>query len=78
MSAAQAELRCEVEPLWPFRLPRAGTDGVARRRGDVLERLIHVGSQSGRNSGENSGDRYPSTSYGVPNRGESRMPDTNR
>lgn len=43
MSAVQAELRREVTPPWPFRLPRAGMDGVARRRGDVLERLIHVG-----------------------------------
>lgn len=42
MSAAQAELRCEVTPPWPFLLPRGGTDGVARRRGDVLERLVHV------------------------------------
>ncbi|MCW3003386.1 MAG: DNA-3-methyladenine glycosylase 2 family protein [Conexibacter sp.] len=29
--------------MWPFRLPGAGgMDGVARRRGGVLERLLHV------------------------------------
>ncbi|HEY5143433.1 MAG TPA: hypothetical protein VII98_08035 [Solirubrobacteraceae bacterium] len=32
----------EVRPPWPFRLPRAGPDGVARRVGAVLERLVHV------------------------------------
>ncbi len=37
------ELRIEVVPPWPFRLPtRPGRDGVMRRRGDVLERLIHI------------------------------------
>jgi 3-methyladenine DNA glycosylase/8-oxoguanine DNA glycosylase len=32
----------EVRPPWPFRLPRGGPDGVARREGAVLERLVHV------------------------------------
>lgn len=36
------EVRHEVRPPWPFRLPRAGTDGVVRRRGAWLERLLHV------------------------------------
>jgi DNA-3-methyladenine glycosylase II len=37
------ELRIEVVPRWPFRLPQyAGRDGVARLRGGVLERLLHV------------------------------------
>ncbi|MCD6726978.1 MAG: hypothetical protein LT070_07030 [Solirubrobacteraceae bacterium] len=36
------ELRREVSPAWPVRLPRAGLDGVARRRGQVWERLVHV------------------------------------
>ncbi len=37
------ELRIEVVPPWPFRLPlRGGRDGVLRRRGAVLERLLHV------------------------------------
>ncbi|MDX6690143.1 MAG: hypothetical protein QOG15_1600 [Solirubrobacteraceae bacterium] len=37
------ELRIEVEPPWAFRLPRGtGGDGVLRRRGSVLERLLHV------------------------------------
>lgn len=32
----------EVRPAWPVRLPRAGMDGLARRREGVLERLLHV------------------------------------
>ncbi len=36
------EVREEVRPRSPFRLPlRAGMDGVLRRRGGVLERLLH-------------------------------------
>jgi len=36
------ELRVEVTPPWPFRLPRrGGMDGVTRVRGGVLERLLH-------------------------------------
>jgi 3-methyladenine DNA glycosylase/8-oxoguanine DNA glycosylase len=39
------ELRREVEPVGPFRLPRwSGMDGLLRRRGDVLERLLHRGA----------------------------------
>ncbi len=37
------EVRREVRPAWPFRLPRAGRDGVLRRgRDGGLERLLHV------------------------------------
>jgi len=37
------EVRREIHPAWPFRLPGAGgMDGVARRRGGVYERLLHV------------------------------------
>jgi 3-methyladenine DNA glycosylase/8-oxoguanine DNA glycosylase len=37
------ELRLEVVPRWAFRLPAGGGgDGVMRRRGGVLERLLHV------------------------------------
>ena len=37
------ELRIEVVPRWAFRLPaHGGRDGVLRRRGGVLERLLHV------------------------------------
>jgi 3-methyladenine DNA glycosylase/8-oxoguanine DNA glycosylase len=37
------ELRIEVVPRWPFRLPpHGGRDGVLRRRGAVLERLVHL------------------------------------
>jgi 3-methyladenine DNA glycosylase/8-oxoguanine DNA glycosylase len=40
------ELREEVRPAGPFRLTlRAGVDGVLRRRGGVLERLLHCGEQ---------------------------------
>jgi 3-methyladenine DNA glycosylase/8-oxoguanine DNA glycosylase len=40
------ELRVEVKPAGPFRLPRSGsTDGVLRSRGDVLERLLHHGGE---------------------------------
>jgi 3-methyladenine DNA glycosylase/8-oxoguanine DNA glycosylase len=36
------ELRVEVSPASPFRLPRKiGKDGVTRRRGGVIERLLH-------------------------------------
>ncbi|HWC27968.1 MAG TPA: hypothetical protein VG474_15365 [Solirubrobacteraceae bacterium] len=37
------EVRIEVVPRWPFRLPaHGGADGVMRRRGGVLERLLHL------------------------------------
>jgi 3-methyladenine DNA glycosylase/8-oxoguanine DNA glycosylase len=40
------ELRVQVAPVGPFRLPRwHGGDGVVRRRGGVLERLLHDGDQ---------------------------------
>jgi 3-methyladenine DNA glycosylase/8-oxoguanine DNA glycosylase len=40
--AGSCELRVEVVPRWPLRLPPAGADGVMRARGGVLERLLHV------------------------------------
>jgi 3-methyladenine DNA glycosylase/8-oxoguanine DNA glycosylase len=37
------EVRREIRPVWPFRLPGAGgMDGVARKRDGVYERLLHV------------------------------------
>jgi 3-methyladenine DNA glycosylase/8-oxoguanine DNA glycosylase len=37
------EVRVEVVPRWPFRLPaHGGRDGVMRCRGRVLERLLHL------------------------------------
>lgn len=40
--SALVELREEVAPAGPYRLPRrTGLDGMLRRRGDVLERLLH-------------------------------------
>jgi len=36
------DLRVEVRPRWPFRLPRyGGPDGLTRIRGGVLHRLLH-------------------------------------
>jgi len=35
-------VRREVRPAWPVRLPRPGMDGLLRRRGGGLERLLHV------------------------------------
>jgi DNA-3-methyladenine glycosylase II len=41
------ELRVEVTPASPFRLPRhGGADGVLRSRGGVLERLLHHDGES--------------------------------
>jgi 3-methyladenine DNA glycosylase/8-oxoguanine DNA glycosylase len=38
-----AVLEVEVRPPWPYRLPlRNGGDGVQRRRGGVITRLLHV------------------------------------
>jgi 3-methyladenine DNA glycosylase/8-oxoguanine DNA glycosylase len=36
------EVTREVRPPWPFRLPGGGADGVLRRRGHAIERLLHV------------------------------------
>jgi DNA-3-methyladenine glycosylase II len=41
-SSGRVELRVEVTPVSPFRLSLAGgMDGVLRRRGGILERLLH-------------------------------------
>jgi DNA-3-methyladenine glycosylase II len=37
----QHELRVEVSPPWPFRLPGGSADGLMRRRGASLQRLLH-------------------------------------
>ena len=38
-------MEAEVRPPWPYRLPlRNGADGVQRRRGAVITRLLHVGA----------------------------------
>ena len=36
------EVRREVRPVWPLRLPGGGMDGVMRRDGAVRMRLVHV------------------------------------
>src|SRR3954453_10037018 len=40
-AAARAELRVEVRPPWPFRLRGGSADGLLRRRGPGLQRLLH-------------------------------------
>ena len=39
---ALVELRVEVEPPWPFRLGGGTMDGLLRRRGASLQRLLHL------------------------------------
>jgi len=39
---ATVELRAELVPRWPLRLPGSGADGVLRARGGVLERLLVI------------------------------------
>jgi DNA-3-methyladenine glycosylase II len=39
---APVELRVEVTPPWPFRIGRGSGDGILRRRGATLMRLLHV------------------------------------
>ena len=40
------EVRVEVRPPWIFRLPRRlGLDGLTRRRGGVLERMLHLAGE---------------------------------
>jgi 3-methyladenine DNA glycosylase/8-oxoguanine DNA glycosylase len=43
--AGPVELREEVRPAGPFRLPRRTPEGLLRRRGNVLERLLHQGEE---------------------------------
>jgi 3-methyladenine DNA glycosylase/8-oxoguanine DNA glycosylase len=38
-------LRVEVLPPWPFRLRGGSMDGLFRRRGDAVQRLVHVGEE---------------------------------
>jgi DNA-3-methyladenine glycosylase II len=42
---APVDLRVEVTPPWPFRLGRGSGDGILRRRGPTLMRLLHVGDE---------------------------------
>jgi 3-methyladenine DNA glycosylase/8-oxoguanine DNA glycosylase len=46
LGSRQVEVRREVRPAWPFRLPRRlGLDRLMRRRGGVLHRLVHFGEE---------------------------------
>lgn len=40
-----AHVRVAVDPVAPYRLPRAVPDGVMRRRGGLLERVVHGDGQ---------------------------------
>jgi DNA-3-methyladenine glycosylase II len=42
---APAQVRAEVRPPWPFRLPGGTPDGLTRRRGAGLQRWLHVGAE---------------------------------
>jgi DNA-3-methyladenine glycosylase II len=42
---APAEVRVEVRPPWPFRLGGGSMDGLARRRGVALQRLLRIDGQ---------------------------------
>ena len=42
---APVDLRVEVTPPWPFRIGRGSGDGILRRRGASLVRLLHVGDE---------------------------------
>jgi 3-methyladenine DNA glycosylase/8-oxoguanine DNA glycosylase len=44
-AAPQHELRVEVRPAWCFRLRGGTPDGLFRRRGDGVQRLVHVGDE---------------------------------
>jgi 3-methyladenine DNA glycosylase/8-oxoguanine DNA glycosylase len=46
VAAGGIELRLEVRPRWPFRLPRrGGQDGLTSVRAGVLHRLVHAGEE---------------------------------
>ena len=42
---APVDVRVEVTPPWPFRIGRGSGDGILRRRGATLLRLLHVGDE---------------------------------
>ncbi len=42
---AAATVTATVRPAWPLRLPGGGPDGVLRRSGAGIERLLHVGAE---------------------------------
>jgi DNA-3-methyladenine glycosylase II len=41
-ASVSAEVRVDVRPRWPFRPPRPGADGILRRHGGALRRLVFV------------------------------------
>jgi DNA-3-methyladenine glycosylase II len=45
-SRVGVEVRVEVRPPWPFRLPGGSADGLMRRRGAALQRLLRIGADT--------------------------------
>ncbi|HYM56718.1 MAG TPA: hypothetical protein VES79_02040 [Solirubrobacteraceae bacterium] len=43
---APVDLRVQVRPPWPFRLGGGSADGLTRRRGAALQRLLHLGEEA--------------------------------
>src|SRR3954468_20828662 len=43
--AAATEVRVEVRPPWPFRLSSGSMDGLMRRRGAALQRLLRIDAE---------------------------------
>jgi 3-methyladenine DNA glycosylase/8-oxoguanine DNA glycosylase len=71
--AAGCEMRIEVTPRWPVRLPGAGADGVMRARGGVLERLLHIDGRPVVVRAAQSGDRGVTIGAWGPSRGTCRL-----
>ena len=44
-AAGAVEIRVEVRPPWPFRLPGGSADSLLRRRGTSLQRWLHIGDE---------------------------------
>ncbi len=57
MAAGPAEVRVEVQPPWPFRLRGRSPDGLWRRRGDAVQRLVGVGEEAVFTGAIQRGDR---------------------
>ncbi len=56
-SAAPVTVRAEVRPPWPFQLRGRSPDGLWRRRGDAIQRLVHVGDEAVFTGAIQRGDR---------------------
>jgi 3-methyladenine DNA glycosylase/8-oxoguanine DNA glycosylase len=45
VAAAAAVVERDVRPIGPYRMPPARPDGITRRRGSVLMRVLHMGDE---------------------------------